>query len=311
MRKLAIVTIGLAIVLGLAVGVGNSIQAHEEEGFTFVGIADQECLPGGATSWSATFTITNHEGQNPFGIVDTDPNVTFAPLVDDAAPGEFIPSGDSASAQLAGIPVNVASVTLDVTHDVSNGPDETFTSDPVARPPACAPTTGSITLVKDTDPTTNDVCFAFDFDPGADVACLEDDDDPIVRSGLAPGEYRIIEGVTPGWVLEDIDCDGDTNADEDEGDRTAIVDLDAGEDVTCTFHNERVVVAPTAIPATAVPATPVTITLIDVCLNISGAQASVPAGQVLQNGNCVTPLPTLVAPVARISPPSTGEVGLK
>lgn len=320
MRKFAIVSIGLAIVLGFAVGVGGSIQAHEEDEVSITGVADQACLGVGATTWSVTWTITNDPEANPFGILHSgavetsDPGVTIdlqSQLQNDDSPGRFLPAGDSASAS-SSHGAGVASVFLTVDHDVSNGPGnedntvQVINSEPVDRPPACAPETGSITLVKDTDPTTNDVCFTFDFDPGADIACLEDDDDPIVRSGLAPGEYRIIEGVILGWFLEDIDCDGDPNADEDEGDRTAIIDLDAGEDVTCTFHNERVVVAPTAVPAT-----PVTITLIDVCLNISGAQSSAPAGNIIQNGNCVAPVPAQVAPVARIAPPSTGDAGLK
>jgi hypothetical protein len=159
----------------------------------------------------------------------------------------------------------------------------------------CPPETGTIVINKDTDPETNNVGFNFDFDPGSDIVGLEDDDEPIVRSGLTPGEYRIIEDERAGWVLTDIDCDGDVLSDVDItlALRQVVIDLVAGETVTCEFNN--VPVAPTA---TAVPSTPAP-TQTPVIVQAPPVVIFVPA-----------PTATKTPVVQSIVPPKTGDAGL-
>jgi hypothetical protein len=56
---------------------------------------------------------------------------------------------------------------------------------------------------------------------------------------MLPGSYSCAESVPAGWGLASISCAGDT----DSGSVVALpgvaIDLDAGEDITCTFTNTQ------------------------------------------------------------------------
>ena len=67
---------------------------------------------------------------------------------------------------------------------------------------------------------------------------LADQTAPVNSGNLAPGSYSVTEIVPAGWDLTDVTCVGDDNADIDDT-ATAVVDLDAGETVTCTFTNTK------------------------------------------------------------------------
>ena len=95
---------------------------------------------------------------------------------------------------------------------------------------------GSITIIKDTNPETSGISFDFDSDLGDfDLA----DDESVQFTGLADVDFSFIENPPAGWVLVDITCnaaDYNTNIPS----RGLVVDLQPGEDVTCTFVNEPV-----------------------------------------------------------------------
>ncbi len=57
---------------------------------------------------------------------------------------------------------------------------------------------------------------------------------------LPAGNYEITETVASGWTLTGISCTGGSSTSINVSDRTATVNLLAGEDVTCTFVNTEV-----------------------------------------------------------------------
>ncbi|HEU0075739.1 MAG TPA: hypothetical protein VFS30_17195 [Dehalococcoidia bacterium] len=93
--------------------------------------------------------------------------------------------------------------------------------------------TGSITIEKDTNPESSDVSFDFDGDLGDfDL----EDDDSITFSDLDPDTYTVTEDAASDWELVDIECD---SGDVSFSDNSVQIDLDSGDDVTCTFVNEE------------------------------------------------------------------------
>ncbi|MEA2229868.1 MAG: hypothetical protein QOF04_3498, partial [Solirubrobacteraceae bacterium] len=66
------------------------------------------------------------------------------------------------------------------------------------------------------------------------------------------GRYTVEEAMTPGWTVGSISCD---DADSGGSGRTLTANVDAGETVTCTFHNVKDV-AP-VVPPVVPPTTPV------------------------------------------------------
>ncbi|MGH2764430.1 MAG: prealbumin-like fold domain-containing protein, partial [Actinomycetota bacterium] len=101
---------------------------------------------------------------------------------------------------------------------------------------------GSITIVKDALPndpqdfsytTTGLSPATFTLDDDADGALSN----TRTFTGLLPGTYTVAEDADPpGWQLTDLSCvDPDTGTTWDLGTRTATIDLDAGEDIVCTF----------------------------------------------------------------------------
>ncbi|MGD8864929.1 MAG: hypothetical protein PVI81_05020, partial [Anaerolineales bacterium] len=108
---------------------------------------------------------------------------------------------------------------------------------------------GTITITKDAIPeAAQDFAFtgsgpsSFDFDGGFN---LDDDTDvtlPNSRtfSGLTPGSYSLTEGAVAGWSLTGLSCnDPDNGSSVELSTRTASIDLDAGETVSCTYTNSQ------------------------------------------------------------------------
>ena len=129
---------------------------------------------------------------------------------------------------------------------------------PPPPPPPPPPEVGSITIVKDAVPDSG-VVFAFTGDLGK--WALDEDGGSSVPSSrtfanLEPGTYEVKETTVEGWELTKIACtDPDDGTDVDVGEATATIDLDAGEDVVCTFTNSRLAVLgqKPPLPATGVP----------------------------------------------------------
>ncbi len=114
----------------------------------------------------------------------------------------------------------------------------------------------SITICKSTGPASEGKLVDFDTDiPGMDDADLGDGE---CRSQgeLEAGKYEITEDKMTNWILVSIACEGTAaeNVKVDIAKRTVIVDLQKGEDVTCTFFNEK---QPTKTPEATPTATPV------------------------------------------------------
>ncbi len=113
------------------------------------------------------------------------------------------------------------------------------------------PAYGSITISKDALPDDpQDFSFTgsgpngFDFGGGFS---LDDDADGTLPSTatfntLVPGTYSATEGAQTGWSLTGLTCvDPDNGSSTDLGTSTATVDLDADENITCTFTNTQLV----------------------------------------------------------------------
>src|SRR4029079_8362107 len=100
---------------------------------------------------------------------------------------------------------------------------------------------GSITIVKDAVP--NDAQdFAFTTTgTGLSSFSLDDDADPTlsntqVFSGLLPGTRTVSETAVAGWSLTNLVCN---DANGSVSGATATINLDAGENVTCTYTNTK------------------------------------------------------------------------
>ena len=96
---------------------------------------------------------------------------------------------------------------------------------------------GSFTVVKETDPDSSTQTFEFTGDLAGTIGHGES----IALAELVPGTYTTTEQVPDGWTLDDIDCQGTDPANVtiiDSGQGVS-VDLQAAEDVTCTFTNSQ------------------------------------------------------------------------
>ena len=105
-------------------------------------------------------------------------------------------------------------------------------------------TNGTVRIIKDAVPNDpQDFSFSSS-DWGAFT--LDDDDDgtlsnTFTQTGVEPGSYTVTEGADPaGWNLSSIVCDDpDGGSTTDVGTRTATIDVDPLETVTCTFVNTQ------------------------------------------------------------------------
>ena len=92
----------------------------------------------------------------------------------------------------------------------------------------------TITVAKETLPDGDPTSFAFTGDIEATLA----DGESSVALAVLPGEFTVNEGAVLGWALTDITCD-DPGSTGDTGTSTATFNVDAGENVTCTFTNTK------------------------------------------------------------------------
>ena len=99
---------------------------------------------------------------------------------------------------------------------------------------------GSITIVKEAKPKRPK---EFEFSGDLGDFSLNDDGEGenfVTFTDVAPGTYDVTELVPSDWSLKDIECvdpDGETTVNDKKA--TASIDLDAGEEVTCTFMNRH------------------------------------------------------------------------
>ncbi len=110
--------------------------------------------------------------------------------------------------------------------------------------------TGTIVIVKDRTPDSSDSSDSFTFTediPDCAVGPLFDDGtnvgNSVTCSNVPVGTYTVTED-DPGseYLLTALNCDttdtsGQDTTEENTGTRTATIDLDANETVTCTFNN--------------------------------------------------------------------------
>ncbi|MCK6626130.1 MAG: hypothetical protein L6R45_13270 [Anaerolineae bacterium] len=97
---------------------------------------------------------------------------------------------------------------------------------------------GSITIVKSAVPTSTQ-SFTFTGALGA-FSLVDDGTPPNSRTvlNLSPGSYAVTESAVTGWSLSGLTCaDPDGGSTTNLSSRTSTIDLDAGENVTCTFTN--------------------------------------------------------------------------
>jgi uncharacterized repeat protein (TIGR01451 family) len=98
--------------------------------------------------------------------------------------------------------------------------------------------TASITIEKETSPEGGTVFdFTSDIPDGEEFTL---DDGESVTFNVPPGSYDVTEAVKAGYIVSDIVCD-DMGSTTNIATRTATIDADAGEDITCTFTNQQVV----------------------------------------------------------------------
>jgi uncharacterized repeat protein (TIGR01451 family) len=102
---------------------------------------------------------------------------------------------------------------------------------------------GSITIVKDAQPdSAQDFTFVSAESPLLNFNLDDDADATLPNSrtipGLASGIYTVTESLAPGWTLTSIACvDADGGTTTNLLLRSAVIDLDPGENITCTFVN--------------------------------------------------------------------------
>jgi hypothetical protein len=196
----------------------------------------KDAIPDGAQSFSFTGDL------GAFALTDSSPenkSVTFTGL---AIGGyditETVPAGWDLTQIVCvdldqGTTVDVGTATASI--DLDDQEVVTCTFVDVQR--------GSVTIAKQTQPAmANGQLFDFTGDLGA--FSLPGGGDTTVTN-LLPGSYDVTETVPAGWLLTQIVCDDpDGGSTFDLGTFTATVDVDPGEQVTCTFID--------ALPATLV-----------------------------------------------------------
>jgi hypothetical protein len=113
----------------------------------------------------------------------------------------------------------------------------------IAAPPVVV-ATGTIRIVKATTPAGG-AGFVFTDDvPGSSGSFALDDGQTQTFANVSPGNHTVTEAdpALGGWTLSDVVCD-DTDSTGNPAARAATIQLEAGEVVTCTFHNLQSVAA--------------------------------------------------------------------
>lgn len=132
---------------------------------------------------------------------------------------------------------------------------------------------GTITIIKDAVPNDPQ---DFKFTGNLGQFDLDDDSDPTLPniatfSGMTQGTYTVTEPNVQGWDLTNVVCN-DTNSQGNVNNRNAVIQLEPGETVTCTFTNTK---------QTG------TLTLVKTVTNDNGGQKTTADFQAYINGNPV------------------------
>lgn len=132
----------------------------------------------------------------------------------------------------------------------------------------------TLTIVKVTTPATSTTTFPFTTSPSiTGCASFDLDTDPgtggtlsqRVCSNVPAGTYTVDEAVPANWTVSDIDCVGNSNQETGVSlaNGTFTVELEGGEDVTCTITNIQSVGTITIVKATNPAASTQTFDFID------------------------------------------------
>ena len=194
-------------------------------------------LPAGINASTVSWTCTSTSGDARCGAtsgtgalndtgLDLPPGAVAAYLVTLTVPTTF-----------TGNLTNTVTITPPNTINDTNASNNTAT-DTDAR-------AGSIVIIKNAVPnsaqdfaftTTGTGLSSFSLDDDADDTLTNDR----IFTGLAPGSYGVTETALAGWNLTGLTCvDPDSGSTVNPGTRSATIDLDAGETVTCTYTNTR------------------------------------------------------------------------
>src|SRR5215216_2313639 len=120
----------------------------------------------------------------------------------------------------------------------------------------------SLTVIKETDPASDPQDFDFDLTGTGLPTDLDLDTDAgdatlpssqvFSLNAAQLGAKTVIESIVPGWTLTDLECTGaGADSSTNTGTRTATLDIDAGENVVCTFTNTKnasVTIVKNAVP---------------------------------------------------------------
>ncbi len=154
-------------------------------------------------------------------------------------PSEWTLTGLTCDDPNGGTTTNVATRTATIDVDANQTITCTFTNTK-----QLPPTTGTIVIVKDAQPDDpQDFSFTYNFGSGSTTL----DDDPnsattnnFTEQNVEQGAYTVQESQVGGWDITNITCnDPDNGSSGNTQTRTATIDLDAGETVTCTFINTK------------------------------------------------------------------------
>ena len=185
----------------------------------------------GGTASAGDFTMSvDDDGTNP-------PDFAGA-----AAPGTTVPVDPGPyTVTEAGPSGYTPSLSTDCVGTIAAGETKTCTITNDDLPPGGLPV-GKITIVKNTVPDGSQD-FAFTTGPGLSGFSLDDDTDPALSNtqvfpNLAPSTvYTVTEAQVAGWA-QSVTCNN-TDQDTTASGRVATIDLDPGEEITCTFTNSN------------------------------------------------------------------------
>lgn len=192
-----------------------------------------------------TFTITN-SGTDVLNLTGT-PRVTIG----GAHPGDFSLTTDAAPTVVAVGGTTTFSITFDPTAvglrtaTVSIANDDSDENPYNFSVQGTGLSTGTITIIKRTVPSAaGDGTFTFSSSAaslnGLSVTTASNTGSSSAVT-LNAGTFTVTENQASGWRLQSISCSGDTDGGSivSAAGRQVSVDLDAGEDIVCTFTNER------------------------------------------------------------------------
>ncbi len=240
----------------------HAIDENGLSGYEFVSIAGDTLCPGvlGGTvtldegqnisciitnqDLPATLIVIKHVISDNGGTLDAGDftmNVTGTDVSDTSFPGEESP----------GTAVTLDAGSYSVDEDAVSGYTKSLSTDcsgtiAVGETKSCTITNddqaGTITIVKHVNSPSGQ---NFDFTGPLGAFTLDDDADPtevntLDFSDLSAGSYSVTEGTNTKWTLTGLICnDPNQETTIDIPGRTATIDLDLGEHITCTYTNSR------------------------------------------------------------------------